>query len=243
MLKLQPSLRVRLILLVLAAMLPLCAWSVYNSVRESRADLESARSNLQTLAALASAWQDQVVESARYLLTAVGQAPGLDTADAAECKAYFQKLRGSFPAFINFGLLGVDGYTRCHSNLNAPARVYAGDRVVFREVMRTGQFVIGGYIVDRLTGRDALVFGMPVKGEGGQLVGVAFASLDLEQMGQSMQALRLPTDARLTVVDPHGLVLVSNGKIPVPLGVPVVDSVLKEAIKTFRPGVAEGQDF
>lgn len=243
MLKLQPSLRVRLILLVLAAMLPLCSWSVYNSVRESRADLESARSNLQTLAALASAWQDQVVESARYLLTAVGQAPGLDTADAAECKAYFQKLRGSFPAFINFGLLGVDGYTRCHSNLNAPARVYAGDRVVFREVMRTGQFVIGGYIVDRLTGRDALVFGMPVKGEGGQLVGVAFASLDLEQMGQSMQALRLPTDARLTVVDPHGLVLVSNGKIPVPLGVPVVDSVLKEAIKTFRPGVAEGQDF
>lgn len=243
MLKLQPSLRVRLILLVLAAILPLCVWSVYNSVRESQTNLEAARTNLRTLAALAAARQDQVIESARYLLTAVGQAPGLDAADAAECTAYFQKLRANFPAFTNFGLLGADGYTRCHSNRTAPERVYAGDRMVFREAVRTGEFVVGGYIIDRLSGRDALVFGMPVKSAAGRLTGVAFASLDLERLSESLARLALPPDARLTVVDPNGQVLVANGGQPIPLGAAVPDVVLREAFASFRPGVAEGPDF
>ncbi|PKO43248.1 MAG: hypothetical protein CVU30_08385 [Betaproteobacteria bacterium HGW-Betaproteobacteria-3] len=243
MLKLQPSLRMRLILLVLAAMLPLCSWSVYNSVRESRADLESTKSSLHVRAALAASRQDQVIESARHLLTAIGQMPGLDGPGMAQCETYFRRLNASFPLFNDFGMVGTDGYTRCHSNLAAPAHIYAGDRAAFKEAIETGKFVVGGYIVDRLSGRDSLLFEMPVMTTGGALAGVAVASLDLERMGETMTALELPPGGRLTVIDPNGLLLLARGGVETPLGAPVQDVVLQAARRTFQQGVAEGPDF
>ncbi len=243
LLKLQPSLRMRLILLVLAALLPLCAWSVYNSVRESRSDLENTQANLQSLAVLAAARQDQVVESARHVLVAIGQAPGLRAADVTQCAAYLQHLLAGLPAFRSLGLLDAEGYTRCHSHALAPPRVFAGDLPVFTETVRTGRFVVGGYAVDRLSGRDVLMFGMPLTGFDGRVTGVVFAALDLEDLNQAAVALKLPPGARLTVVDPRGLVLVATGGVSPPLGMDVASTMLQETGQEIQSGGAEGADF
>ncbi len=143
---------------MLAALLPLLGWSIYNTVREGRGDDRLARSSLELSASLAAVRQDQVAESARYLLTAIAYTPGLAAARDAQCAPYFQKLRGSFPAFNNFGIIDTDGFVRCQAQPGASGRIYAGDLEHFRDAMATRQFVVGRYTAGRMSGRATLLF-------------------------------------------------------------------------------------
>ncbi|HEX9720888.1 MAG TPA: hypothetical protein VGA59_14280, partial [Ramlibacter sp.] len=69
------SLRERLVLLVVAAILPLAALSVWFSVSEMESESQLAQSQLKFAASLIAAHQDNTVESAEHLLAAIAAMP------------------------------------------------------------------------------------------------------------------------------------------------------------------------
>lgn len=234
------GLRARLVLLVIAAIAPLFAFSLYRAASQTDQELERARASLEFAASLAMASQERVAESARLLLTAMVNLPDLYDGKNFRCDAYFDRFRGRFPAYANMGLTGVDGYTRCHA-LDRKTSTFVGDRAYFREALATRAFAISQYQEGRLSRVPVITFALPLLDAGGEVRAVAFAALDLRELARSLQGIQLPPGARMAVLDRGGTVLATSNSV-FPVGQAVANVQLREAIREGKPLMGEGLD-
>ncbi|ROZ68965.1 PAS domain S-box protein [Ramlibacter sp. WS9] len=234
--------RERLVVLMMAAVLPMFALSLWVALRESRSATEQAQSQLRFAASLLAANQDRAVDAAEQLLGAIAAIPELRAADRGRCQAYFQGLRDSYPMYSNIGLIAPDGSVVCHAQGTSGDGNLA-DRSYFRDALSQRRFVIGEPIVGRLTGRRAIPFALPVM-DGEKLAGVVFASLDLQHATQALGRAELPAGARVLVADRRGHVLMefppsTGGQVP-SQGLPPDQLAVAQA---QRSGVGEDVDL
>ncbi len=235
------TLRARLVMLVFAAIIPLLAMALFNAWRNADAAVGRATDNLKFAASLVAANQRSVSESARQILTAIANAPGLLEGNPEDCHGYLKTLRGRLPAYGNLGIIGLDGHFRCHSGTNA-SMPYAGDREFFKQVAAGQHFVIGGYFVGRAMGKPVVPFAVPVPDKQGKVAAVAFVTLDLEDLSKAVAQSVLPLGSRVAVMDRNGVVLaVGPGKSEL-IGKPAAVPLLREAVGAMRSGVGEAPD-
>ncbi len=234
------GLRARLVLLVIAAITPLLAFTLYRAASQSDQELAQTQAGLEFAASLAAANQERVAESARLLLTAIVNLPGLYDGKDVQCAAYFERFRGRFPAYANLGLTGVDGYTRCHA-LDSVSRTNVSDRAYFQEVLAKKTFIVSEYQEGRLSRVPVLTFAMPLLDASGNVQAVAFAAMNLRELARSLDGVQLPPGARLAVLDRNARVLAtSNPEFPV--GRTLANEALKRAIIADKPLKGEGRD-
>ncbi|HEY8708726.1 MAG TPA: hypothetical protein VIM34_12100, partial [Burkholderiaceae bacterium] len=93
------SLRERLVILMVAAILPLFALSFWLALRETRSATELAQSQLKFAASLVAANLDRNVEAAQQLLVAIGGMPQPEPGGPQACQGYFEGLRRRFPVY------------------------------------------------------------------------------------------------------------------------------------------------
>ena len=235
------SLRERLVVLIVVAMLPLFALLAWLASAESRERIGVAQSQLLFAASLLAANQDRAVDAAEQLLGAIAGMPQLMASERGACQSYFEKLRERYPMYSNIGLLALDGRPICHA-AGALGDASGADRDYFREAVAQRRFVMGEPIQGRLSGRRAIPFALPVF-EGADVKGVAFATLDLDHASAALHRVELPTAARVLVADRHGRVLIerpvrADRKVPRALAHPE----LVEASRTRASGVGEAVD-
>ena len=221
------GLRAALILLVLIAVVPVFGVVIQASLAEQAQRLERAQASLRSLVGLAAAHQEQYIEGARQMLTAVALAPPVFRGTPQECETYFRTLEQRYRRYANFGLLDPAGYLTCRAARTAHP-VFAGDRSYFRQAIETGGFTVGHYMVGRATGKPSLAFGMPAQREDGSLRGVIFVALDLVAADEQLRKLAVPPEFTLMVLDLKGTVLASAGKSPVAPGSEVNDAFVRQ---------------
>src|SRR5262249_12971954 len=95
------SLRARLLLVVLLAVLPALGLIVYTDLEQRRLSAAQAQSNALRLARLAAADQAQLIQGAHQLLTALAQLPVVRDGDAVACTALFTTLQKQYPVYAN----------------------------------------------------------------------------------------------------------------------------------------------
>lgn len=232
------TLRARLVVLVFAAIIPLLAMALFNAWRNADAAVGRATDHLKFAASLVAANQLRVTESARQILTAIANAPGLLEGNPEDCHRYLKTLRERFPAYGSLGIIGLDGYYRCHSVVNA-FMPYVGDLEFFKQAVAGQHFVIGGYFVGRAMGKPAVPFALPVLDPQGKVAAVAFVTLDLEDLSKAVAHLALPLGSQLAVMDRKGVVLVGGPGKSELIGKPAPSPLLREAIGAMRTGVGE----
>ncbi|UUZ62341.1 hypothetical protein LP417_19555 [Polaromonas sp. P1-6] len=240
--KFQITLRTRLVMLVMAAIVPLFGLSIFKAWHNADAAVERALTDLQFAASLAASGQQRVAETAQQVLTAIANVSDIRDGKVARCDRYLAELRRLFPVYANLGILGADGYARCHG-LDSSRPAYGGDRAYFRDAVARRGFVAGEYIVGRLTGKPSITFALPVLDGDGRVVIVAYASLDLVEMAKSVTEIQMPPGAQLTIIDRNGTVLAakperSSGRV----GQKIASPVLQQAVKSMSTGVREGMD-
>ena len=233
--KFHITLRARLVLLVLAAVVPLLMLSVAKAVRDTGEALQRATDSLALSASLVSAHHEQVSESARQLLesVAVGVAqmgPGTD------CYAYFKTLKERLPLYANIGVSGLDGYTQC-DGVGRTKPVYIGDRGYFQKAVASRNFSSGGYTLGRISGKSTLQFALPVTSASGAITGVAFVSLDLQSLSRQVASIPVPQGGQVLVTDRDGLVLAVNPAKPEMIGSLVENRMLQTMVKSKSSGV------
>lgn len=239
--KARISLRARIVMLVVVAIVPLFGMSIIKALHNADAEVERAKDNLQFAASLAAASQERVADSARLVLTLLASLPGMQDTDNPRCDQYFAGLTRSLPEYANLGVIGLDGNTRCHA-LSGDTKAFLGDRAYFREALTQRRFVIGTFAVGRLANKPVITYAQPVINTEGQVTGVVFASFDLAQMAKTIASIQLPVGAALGVQDREGALLAGTPKLPIKVGDKVRSPVLKEAVKAWRTGVSEGVD-
>lgn len=239
--KFDITLRTRLVMLVLAAMLPLYGLAVVGAVMTSDKAVSQARQNMGFSASLVAANQERVVASAHQILSAIAHTPVVQSGNAAECQQYLQVLNSQALGYVNLGIVGLDGHMRCHAAGGSKGE-FVGDRPYFQEAIAQQRFVVGGFQRGRVTGKHVVVFAQPVVNPQGNISAVAFAAIGLTEMSKSLAAAPLPKDVHVVITDRQGIVLAANLQNPSTIGQKLLGPDLHAAVKAGVPKEFEGAD-
>jgi signal transduction histidine kinase len=202
------SLRLRLVLLVLLAVIPALGLMLYTNLEQRRLANVQAQEDAQRLARLAATQQQQLIEGARQLLIALAQLREVRGSDAAACNTLMTSLLKQYPLYANLGVIELDGDVLCSAVPVTNPPINVADRVYFRHALETGGFSVGDYQVGRVTGKATVNFGYPVLDDAGQPEAVAFVALDLTWLNRLAAEAQLPPDSVFVVVDRLGTILV-----------------------------------
>jgi len=200
------SLRVRLLLLVLLAVIPALGVVFHHAYEGRRLEKAQAQEDALRLARLASAEQERLIEGARQFLGLLAQFPQVRGGNPSACSGLFADLLRRYPRYANLGAIepGGDGYC---SALPFKQPVNVADRAWFRRAVQTREFAIGDYQIGRITGKATVNFGQPLFDEAGKIQAVVFAALELAWLNQFVAEAQLPKGVTLTVIDHNGTVL------------------------------------
>ncbi len=224
------SLRSRLLILVLLAVVPTLGLTLYTYVELRNLMVADAQREALRIARIAARDQEDTIQDTRQLLFALAQLPEMHNADPIACSEFLSRLLSQYPQYAALGLVGRDENLLCNAFLTDEP-VNLTDRSYFQRALHTRDFAIGDYQSNLLGDRATLSFGYPVLDETSQVVeAVLFASLDLTWLNQLAAQAQLPHGSTLLAVDENGVVLVRYPDPAAWVGQPVPEAPIVETI-------------
>jgi hypothetical protein len=195
----------RLFVLVATALLPAIGIQAYNEYDLRRAREVEVQNQALSLAKLAAAEQQQIVQGIRQVLIAMSELPAIKARDSRACDAYLAAIQQRFPAFITFLVTDLNGRSFCDTNSDhRPISIAA--RTYFARVLKTGAFTVGEFSKGLSTGRNVIQFALPFYGDDGRL-GIIVAGLKLDWLADYIARTGVPEGAALAVTDRNGTYL------------------------------------
>ncbi len=202
----RPGLRARLYFLVLFAVFPALLLTVYGGWRSRRLVAGQVQKALWQIARSTAITQAEIEEDAHTVLMLLAQEAALWGDDVAACTATLQEWHRRFPRYANLILVERTGDLLCSAVPPAEPVNYA-DRAWFAAVFDRREFVSGGYVMGRITGRPLATYAYPLVDAGGEVRRILSAGLDLSWLQTLVAGVNLPADAVLTLVNERGLIL------------------------------------
>src|ERR1041385_3236908 len=169
------SLRTRLIFLFLVATLPALVLVLVINGDQERSTIQSVQNNTLLLAQFAASNQQQLIDSARQLLTTLSDLPQIaGTPD--ECHTLLASVAKRYPQYVGFGVDDMQGNVTCSSiTLTTPTNVSASYH--FKQAIASRAFTVGQYQVGKVTGKALLPLVYPVLNEAGNPVRLISTSI------------------------------------------------------------------
>ncbi len=177
-----------------------------NSTCAARARQVEVQNQALSLARLAAAEQQQIVQGIRQVLIALSELPAIKARDSQGCNAYFSKIKQRYPGFITFIVVDMNGSSFCDATSDHKPSTAAG-RAYFANVLKTGEFTVGEFSIGRLTGRNVIQFALPSYGDDGRMGGVIIATLGLDWLADYLARKGVPEGAALAITDRNGTYL------------------------------------
>ena len=239
--KFPVTLRARLSLLVLLAIVPLFGLSLLGAVLTTRDAVTQITKDLEFSASLIAANQERVADSARKVLSTISLIPGIVEGKESNCQRYFKALTAQLPVYTNIGIVGIDGTILCHSVPNTP-EAFTGDRPWFQSAIAGGDFGASGYLLGRISGKPIIIFSLPIKNGDGKIQAIAFAGMLLSEVSKNITSALLPAGQAVVLLDHDGVVLATNSDQAATVGKPLPIAGVGEAIKANAPRVFDATD-
>lgn len=213
------SIRLRLLAIIAAALLPVLALIVYGAERSRSRDLEVAAAGLQQTADLIAAQETLVVENARQLLTAMAVVPALTADDEAACIDYLEQVQATYDRYQAFIRYDPAGRATCRSGRLAE-RLDLTMRGVLAAARVEDGFVVGAYrsIWDQGVEVHLLPFAFPIRDELGTGVAILASALRLDWWNQAVEQARRADDVTVSLIGSKGTVLATEAHGHQPVG-------------------------
>ncbi|MHB8070163.1 MAG: ATP-binding protein [Desulfobaccales bacterium] len=233
------SLRARAIYLVLLAILPLLALTLYayfhhrdTTIREvQRDELVAARNLALFLEILVNNSRDHLMTWAKF--------PQVRQRDQEGCNALFAEHMQRCPYYVSIGGGDAEGRVFASApNVSSPSNNISS-YAFFQETKRTRDFVVGEPILGRISHKYNIMLSYPLLGDAGQFQGLLWLGLDLEWLGGLLAKSDFPPVSALALTDATCKVLF---RYPDPLRYigKMLPETLANAMATRDEGVAEG---
>jgi signal transduction histidine kinase len=192
--------------LVAVALLPAIAIQAYNEFDLRRARQVEVQNQALSLAKLAAAEQQQIVQGIRQVLIAMSELPAIKARDREACDTYLATMKQRFPAFITFLVTDLNGQAFCDTNSDhRPISIAA--RGYYANILKTRAFTVGEFSRGLSTGRKVIQFALPFYGDDGRMGGVIVAGLSLDWLADYIARKGVPEGAALAVTDRNGIYL------------------------------------
>jgi diguanylate cyclase (GGDEF)-like protein len=200
------SIRARLIVLALLAIVPLMLERVHSLERARAERAELVRSQLVDLARSGEAAQREIIDSARTLLRVFARTHERMPLDAPDCNRSLAELTANVPWIGGLGVAGTDGRLTCATDPRAIG-LNISDRPYFQEALRSHEFVLSDYLINRVQHAPGLMAAFPITHEDGSLRGVVLASIRVEWIAEFARTVARRPGTSVLVIDGSGTLI------------------------------------
>lgn len=195
--------RISLVLLVLAAVLPALGLVALTGHSLRSAMVRSAESTaLRQIQSMATQ-QQRVVEMARLLLTTLSRSSAVQDGDVSRCRNLLDEMRRRDGMFAALALTDRSGRVLVASESFAGA--LSASVAPAQTALRSTAFAMGAYHYLESGRRVGMEFAQPVIGGDGAVSGVLLALFDLDYFGRIFAGARYPQGSVFTLTDPSGM--------------------------------------
>ncbi|MBI3575152.1 MAG: diguanylate cyclase, partial [Gammaproteobacteria bacterium] len=235
------SLRVRMLLLVLLAVVPALGLILYSGLDARYQEGARAQEQALQLVQHISHDQEQAIKETRQLLITLAQLPAVRERDAEACSRILGGISRLHVRYANLGAIRPDGSVFC-SAVRVSASPNARDSGWFQQVLRTRNFSVSQFHFGGITGRAVLTMAYPVLGSDSEMAAAVFASLDLAWLNRYLSESLLPPGSVLSVIDRRGTVLARYPDPEFWVGENIADTPLAQEILAHqRAAVTEAR--
>jgi two-component sensor histidine kinase len=203
-----------LIVIVIAALLPIGTLSVLQSLAALRYSRTLISNGLVTNAlATAARERDPLTISKQVLLTLSGNKAVV--AGTAACSGALKTGLGGTPALLNLARSDAQGRVLCSVTPFNPSMSFATESW-WQSGIKTPRFTVSAPLYGTISKRRILVGMLPITGEYGKNDGAITAAIDVSWLQRSLANTEMSLAATVAIVDGSGTVLVTSGKSALP---------------------------
>jgi len=234
------SLRIRLLLLVLVAVIPALGAIAYTASEQKKIAVAEIQRNVLRLVEFSTHEEEQVLQGTRQILIVLANYVRIADINPSECNAFCADLLKQFKRYANIGVVKPSGDVFC-SAVPLKEATNAADRSWFQRAVASGDFTFGDYQVGRITGKPVLVLAYPFRFAAGDPAAVVFAALDLEWLNRYILKVesQLPDGFTITQIDANGVVMARRPDAEDWLGRLMFEQSFLREILSQRNGVIE----
>lgn len=201
------SLRARLIILILLAVIPALGFFVYFGLEARQQQITGAQQTALRIAQQVSHDQNQLFSSARQLLMGIALLPEIRRHDAATCNMRLADMLEQFgETYIQFTAFKPNGDLFCFAPAN-DNKVNIADRSHYKAAMATRKLAMGDYVISRLLGKPSVFLSQPVLDQNGAVEALINVGMNLDWISGLISDTQLPNNSVLTVFDANGITL------------------------------------
>lgn len=200
------SLRLRLILLILAALVPSVLFLIHAASRQRTAAIAQVQAETLRSAQLAALHGHQVMDRLEETLESAARSAEVRSQDAEECRKRFGRELASTPNLVSLVFATPQGHVLAGA-YKASSGTGVGDRSSFRRAMQGGTFAVGDPAADPRTGVTTITGSYPVYAWNGRLIGAVVGTIDPDFSRDLSAMVSVRPDADVFLLDLDGRVL------------------------------------
>jgi len=225
---------------VLVALLPAIALALYLGFRMRQNMADQARSEDLRLVRFIALDHERRLDLAKNTLMTLASSSQVVSLDLKACSVLFRRVTRQNAVFANILMASLDGDIVA-SGIDLDRPITVTDRPYFQKILQTRQFITGGYIISRSTGKAARPMVAPVLDERGVMRAMLIGVFPVEQLGDVLARVQIPAGAVVTVFDADGTILYHFPEAPDLVGTPLASDALKRCLANPAEGTYEGR--
>ena len=231
------SIRARLMVLAVIAIVPLVLERVHNERFDRNERMEAAHKEVLGLARRTAAAQYDVIVSTRTLLQVLASTRVVSLTDPA-CSATLKSIAEPDKWIKVLSVANQAGKIVCSSNQIALG-LDIGKRAHFINAIRAGHFVLSDYFMGTRDVVPFIVAALPQRNSDGVIESVVLATLDLNWIAEIAGTLASRPGSMMLVIDGKGTVLARQPNMESWVGRRLADDPLVKQMLTHSEGVVE----
>lgn len=200
------SIRRRLLVLAIVAIVPLALERIYTIESERRSDIEDARHHALILAQQGAEKQNESIAAARVTLQLIARAYPKFIESKVPCDEFLKAAFTNTPSLKTISVVGPDGKIVCSANPGSIG-LDISDRPFFQQILRNGGFAMSDYLLGRRILGPIIVVGYGERSPSGSVDVVFNAVLDLDWIGRIAADVARRAGSDVLMVDGTGTVL------------------------------------
>jgi two-component sensor histidine kinase len=203
------SLRLRLLLWIVIALIPAAILSVLHGLDRVRRDVADVHERMIAMSSAAASDEESLFLSAEQVLRALANQTEVRDATPACAKSLSEALRG-LAYYTNIVRMDAAGHILCTAAPQIRGRADLSDRTWWQQALRSTAFFITPQIYSPIAKRDVLAGVLPLSSAGGMSDGVLVIALDSSWLDAMLHTKPVPDGAVVALFDRTGTMVASN---------------------------------
>ncbi len=229
------SIRARLILLALIAVVPLLLGRVQSLEAQRAERIRAAQAEAMELARRGAESHAETIKSARAVLQVMVRSDMTTQGLAGHCQPLSEAASG-VPWLRSLHLTLADGRIVC-SSLPRLRDIDISDRAYFRKTVASRSFALSDYLIGRLRNQPTIMATQPLLAADGSIQGILVASLGLEWVERLTGAVGRRDGASVALIDGRGRLIARHPAAPEVVGRSIAGNPAVSAMLAHDEGV------